>query len=323
MPRHIYGELARSLEGCEQLARRNVIFDAIQRVHQSYDALSRSVGGATVSPGTMDIRANLWALAHIGSTELGLQAVLNIDPRFVEWCIDGVCRCAYFSIRGTFFHVLGLLSRTFTGSRKLMECRWDSAIIGSNSAVTIPHNPAKLFGKLSGVGGGSNTPVHATGTSQDGMRKATLSMSRLSGVPVVPMPYLQTMGGSPPPPALKGLTPLTASASIAIELEVINLICKMPGVILYRDCKARLDSIKREYPDLFHSRALFLDVMRVLDSYSFKLTARRDISSLFTDQAKMKNPPCPPLALTMSVGSAEGSHQNSPSTMPTIRLAEQ
>lgn len=322
MPRHIYGELARSLEGCEQLARRNIIFDAVQRVHQCYDALSRP--GRENANGTMDIRANLWALAHIGSTELGLQAILNIDPQFVEWCIDGVCRCAYFSIRGTFFHVLGLLSRTFTGSRKLMQCRWDSAIIGSNSAVTIPHNPAKLFLKLMSSTGHGNTPMHATNASnQDGMRKATLSISRLSGVPVAPMPYLQMMGAIPPPPSLKGLTPFTPSASIAIELEIINLICKMPGVILYRDCKSRLDSIKREYPDLFNSRPLFIDVMRVLDSYSFKLTARRDIAALFTEQAKMKNPPVPPSAVSLSVNSIDGnSHQNSPN-MPAIRLAEQ
>jgi hypothetical protein len=29
-----------------------------------------------------------------------------------------------------------------------------------------------------------------------------------------------------------------------IELEVLNLIAKLPGVIIYRECKARLDQIK-------------------------------------------------------------------------------
>lgn len=65
----------------------------------------------------------------------------------------------------------------------------------------------------------------------------------------------------------------------------------MPGVILYRDCKSRLESIKRDYPHVFSSRALYIEVLKILESYTFKLTARRDIIALFTDEAKKKNAP--------------------------------
>ena len=64
---------------------------------------------------------------------------------------------------------------------------------------------------------------------------------------------------------------------------------QLPGVIVYRDSKAKLDRIKAENPDLFAQRELYTQVHRMLESYNFKLTARRDILALFADDAKLKN----------------------------------
>jgi hypothetical protein len=63
----------------------------------------------------------------------------------------------------------------------------------------------------------------------------------------------------------------------------------MPGVILYRDCKSRLDYYKRENPDTFTKHHLFVEVMKILEVYNFKLAARRDIMSMFTDSARLKS----------------------------------
>jgi hypothetical protein len=62
----------------------------------------------------------------------------------------------------------------------------------------------------------------------------------------------------------------------------------MPGVILYRECKGRLDYLKREHSDLFSKHSLYVEVMKILEIYNFKLTARRDILSLFSDSARSK-----------------------------------
>lgn len=64
----------------------------------------------------------------------------------------------------------------------------------------------------------------------------------------------------------------------------------MPGVILYRDCKAKLESIKREHPEVFNKRSLYLEALRILESYTFKLTARREIIAFFSEDAKRKTP---------------------------------
>lgn len=66
------------------------------------------------------------------------------------------------------------------------------------------------------------------------------------------------------------------------------MLLKMPGVILYRDCKVRLENIKKDYPQVFSNRQLYVEVLKILESYTFKLTARRDIINLFSDEAKKK-----------------------------------
>ena len=62
----------------------------------------------------------------------------------------------------------------------------------------------------------------------------------------------------------------------------------MPGNILYRDSKAKLESLRKEHRDLFDNHGLYLEVVKILDAYTFKLTVRRDILNLFTENAKLR-----------------------------------
>jgi hypothetical protein len=251
MPRHIYGELARTLEGCAHLHQRNVITDLLNVVHRRVADSARA--GSTSS---LDMRSALWSLGHIGATELGYGAIVTTDPMFIEWCLENISSCPNFSLRGTFFYVVGLLSRTVRGSRKLAQSQWDCAPLGGNSAVAFPRNPSVLFKQL---------PASA---AHD-------------------MDSTAMMGN--PPNAVKALTPFIVPGTVSVELEILNLIAKLPGVIVYRECKSRLDHLKREHPELFAKRSLYVNVHRMLDSYTFKLTARRDITALFTADAKQKD----------------------------------
>lgn len=62
----------------------------------------------------------------------------------------------------------------------------------------------------------------------------------------------------------------------------------MPGVILYRECKARLYALRDANNESFSNRSLYLDVLNILDSANFKLAARRDIMDLFLQGAKLR-----------------------------------
>jgi len=73
-----------------------------------------------------------------------------------------------------------------------------------------------------------------------------------------------------------------------VEIEILTLIAKLPGVMMQRECKLKLDKLKRDHSALFAKRSLFVQVQKMLESYSFKLDMRRHIMSLFSENAKLK-----------------------------------
>jgi hypothetical protein len=467
MPLHLYGELSRSLEGLECLAKRSIIFDTVSKVHTIYDQLIKSAhnvvpmslfadasiannnAGSTnmTASGnnytnTLELRAALWSLAQIGAaSEMGLTAILNCDANFIAWCIEAVCHCPYFSIRGTFFHVLGLLGRTPTGAAALQTCNWSvsgfttsivhvnnapstattmnsvsttanntsmySPVIttsssrplsqhnpyssaaassassaatmttslssmSTNAAIAIPHNTSILFRDLGTVGSTSygasaagsasssslttvgglrragsfsssaNTSLSASsgasavGVNNSGSNAVNTTTANAGGIPTSistsSLPALaasaaasaaaggaatvSSAAGSLPTNAtsritlpttytsisaavgghaivstgqqLLKLSPVMTSSTLTPEQEVINLICKFPGNIMYKESKSRLENLRREHPQIFQSRSLFVTVMHLLDMFTFKLPLRREIVALFSDQAKRK-----------------------------------
>jgi hypothetical protein len=507
MPLHLYGELSRSLEGLECLAKRSIIFDTVSKVHTIYDQLIKSAhnvmpmslvvdasaasnNASNISmttssnnnyTNTLELRAALWSLAHIGAaSEMGLTAILNCDAKFIAWCIDAACHCPYFSIRGTFFHVLGLLGRTSTGASALHSCQWSvsgftTSIVrtssassaattknntvsttyntannmsiyspvlttsssrpisqhntyssaaafpsassaaatmttslssmSTNAAVAIPHNPSILFRDIGNVGStGSGTSTTGSSSSSSlsnagGIRRvgsfgssATASSSSSSlgasaaglgsnnsnntsgiaianastgnagGVPTSlsasSLPALAASAtvnatasagaGGIASAAVAGLLPtnatgrMTSSTSVPTtgpgrfvssgqqllklspvmtasvltpEQEVINLICKFPGNIMYKESKNRLENLRREHPHIFQSRALFVTVLHLLDMFTFKLPLRREIVALFSDQAKRKSTPVTSNAQTSTVNTTSQQNQNNSSTI--------
>jgi hypothetical protein len=57
---------------------------------------------------------------------------------------------------------------------------------------------------------------------------------------------------------------------------------------MYRECKSRLENIRNSHPEIFASRNLYLSVHKMLESYTFKLAARREVLMLFFAEAKLK-----------------------------------
>lgn len=90
MPRHFLGELGRSSDGYSILKNYHIIHKLITVARKdSNEALDRA--------------AALWALGHIGSTDLGYTSISHIDSSLVEWAIDNVIECLNLNLRGTFF----------------------------------------------------------------------------------------------------------------------------------------------------------------------------------------------------------------------------
>ena len=131
----MYGELCRSHEGILALSAQNVMKDLITTIRKP-DGVSTEV-----------LRGAWWGLGHICSTEFGYAAITNLEPDFVEWCIRGATVNPNFAVRATIFQVLGLVSRCYSGSRRLDALQWDCSPEGSSFAVAVPRNPTVLFSR--------------------------------------------------------------------------------------------------------------------------------------------------------------------------------
>lgn len=136
---------------------------------------------------------------------MGCALIFEADRKFVGWCIENTCSSPYYSLRGTFFYVLGLISRTIQGSRKLLKYNWDCAPRNTNSAVAFPLRASSLFRPSSS---GMGSPNHA-------------SSPRASVVPTSPAPPTSPHNKTPfavPPyssPTVGGVAGGMAALSIA------------------------------------------------------------------------------------------------------------
>lgn len=115
LPVHLYGQLVHSKSGCQLLEAQNVVYD-----------LSCQVRSPNLDQwdGIKQLKAALWALGNIGSTNWGLNLLL--EESVIPDIVSLAYHCEVLSIRGTCVYVLGLMSKTKPGCEALKQEGWDS-----------------------------------------------------------------------------------------------------------------------------------------------------------------------------------------------------
>uniref|UniRef100_A0A8C1B4T7 RPTOR independent companion of MTOR, complex 2 a n=1 Tax=Cyprinus carpio carpio TaxID=630221 RepID=A0A8C1B4T7_CYPCA len=115
LPVHLYGQLVHDKTGCLLLEAQGVIPDLSYTVRSPvFDKWE----------GIKQLKAALWALGNIGSSNWGLNLLQeeNVIPDIIALAQH----CEVLSIRGTCVYVLGVISRTRQGSDVLKALGWDS-----------------------------------------------------------------------------------------------------------------------------------------------------------------------------------------------------
>ncbi|XP_022600146.1 rapamycin-insensitive companion of mTOR-like [Seriola dumerili] len=115
LPVHLYGQLVHEKTGCQLLEAQNVVPD-----------LSFSVRSPVLDKweGIKQLKAALWALGNIGSSNWGLNLLL--EERVIPDIVALAHHCEVLSIRGTCLYVLGLISKTRQGCDTLKQQGWDA-----------------------------------------------------------------------------------------------------------------------------------------------------------------------------------------------------
>ncbi|KAK4049817.1 hypothetical protein OIV83_003873 [Microbotryomycetes sp. JL201] len=130
-PPHFYGELVRTEEGCNILdtSRHFAEFAEYLRQHAMEDFDEDVI---------FKLKSVLWAVGHVGSTEGGLEFVDEEDV--LETIVDIAEESPVFSLRGTAFFALGLISSTSEGAEMLEDLGWQAVLtpLGQTTSLVVP-----------------------------------------------------------------------------------------------------------------------------------------------------------------------------------------
>lgn len=285
LPRHMYGELARTSEGRDLLESRQIISTLLGHVEKYESGIAMYAPGspgqqdqraqsspaplaAPESPATTDVISSLWALGHIAAVEEGFQAILDNCPRFVSTCIDLAIDAMSFSVRSCAFSVLGLISRTESGSVHLASNHWEASPI-HYVAVAMPNDPSVLF-QCKGEDTDQVDGELGVGRIQDAQGDVTDEEQDSFSCDALPTPTLRDL----------------PTGRLSPESRLLRAIGRLPGQLLYKDTMATIKELKKKHPEIFNRRTLYLSVHQLLEKYTFKLSIRRLLLDLFTVNAK-------------------------------------
>ena len=136
-PPHFYGELVKTEEGCDILdhSEHFAVFVDYIREHGLEDVDSEIIGR---------LKSCLWAVGHIGASSGGLPFLES------EYIIQSIVEIAetspVYSLRGTAYYVLGLVSCTLEGVEILDSLGWQSVCtpLGGPTGLCMPINVANF-----------------------------------------------------------------------------------------------------------------------------------------------------------------------------------
>ncbi|XP_029941324.1 rapamycin-insensitive companion of mTOR-like [Salarias fasciatus] len=162
LPVHLYGQLVQEKSGCQLLQTQGVV-----------PGLSNLVRSPVLEhwQGIKQLKAALWALGHIGSSNWGVK--LLQEDGLIPDLVSLAHHCEVLSVRGTCVYVLGLISKTWQGCDSLKQHGWDAVRHSLNTLwPVVPEElepPSKPCAPLPstappGHDGGS---THAGGSLQD------------------------------------------------------------------------------------------------------------------------------------------------------------
>jgi hypothetical protein len=263
LPRHMYGELARSSAGIMILLSKRIIRDLLTALKSPDTSASEFI-------------SSLWSIGHIASTEHGFQAIVSNDPQFVPWCIEKVTEASSYSVRACAFSILGLLSRTETGSLQLLACHWESAPIHF-VAVAMPKDTSVLFQSAQNW---IQSPLEPGDRNPENEAVAKVPFRNSLPEPSSPVKIMNQRRTS----SFMGMA--FDGMDDPVESAILDCISKLPGQIMYKDAYYALTKQHQQHPEVFQSRRLYLAIHELMAQYNFKLNVRRLLVGLFGLQSK-------------------------------------
>uniref|UniRef100_A0A060T596 ARAD1C10274p n=1 Tax=Blastobotrys adeninivorans TaxID=409370 RepID=A0A060T596_BLAAD len=289
-PRHFYGELTLTDEGCQLLKSRGHFGMFVQFLH---DHKNECEDPEII----LKLKGCLWAIGNVGRNPKG--APFLEDCEVIRDIVDITQQSEIFSLKGTAFFALGLISSTEEGMEILDEYQWDSVykMMLQPKGICLPRDLSSLFGtnidppkhnvangKIDGKANSkTDADANANGTtnSTKGTPDSTVvNDSNGSG------PEADGSGGK-----LRSKSVAEDNADEEIDFpsmpvdpvrrKILDALRDLSNQILANEASRQLVKFESKYGDRFQSVDLFLETMGLLEKYRYKLPVRRFIFELF------------------------------------------
>jgi hypothetical protein len=209
-------------------------------------------------------RAALWAIGHIGSTAGGFALLEEGD--IVRYISDQANNCSTLSMRGTCFYILGLLSRTTRAREVLAKMNWDFSP-NPQAGIVIPTNVAHFLKVASTSFSGawaSDKNNHIGLSKVPGKGKAKDDGGMDEGT-----------GNNPGNASVNVLESKGEKDNVGnLILGHISNLCNH---VTQKGSLQSLRTLRGQYKDVFTSTHLLFETMKMLASYTYRLPALRFI----------------------------------------------
>ena len=275
---HVYGEMAKTETGCAMLREQGHIRELITLVRTgNAGAMAKkpAVGTVVVLDAhghTLDQRAALWAVGHIGSSNLGFELLCSLDPELVAYLSDQVLHCPTLSMRGTCFYTLGLLSKCPRGRKALTALGWKSSPY-PHAALCVPE-----YERISSFLIVSPT-VFAASWPLDRANTFGFNSSQKKGTAGATQPVTATAGGATSAAAVaeKGGKGGADGAAEDVSLTILTHISNLCNHVTQKSSLQTLRTLRQnpQHNALFTHPALLFETLKLLATYSYHLPARR------------------------------------------------
>jgi rapamycin-insensitive companion of mTOR len=286
LPRHMYGELAKTSFGCQILQASGHLPEFIACLRDP----------ATVP---LEKRAALWAIGHVAGTSRGYYLLHDYANDFLEVIVRLATNSPIVTIRGTCFFILGLISRSKAGRHYLSKLGWNASR-DSRASIAVPQDSNALF-VWPGMKNPSNSisplaikssNAQSVSDEIDPIETDTFSQDPSIGGNMILDAFQKPQDSSMQHQEIQKITcPVTKTPNSPLQIllskvpdewkDLLRYVADLSNHITQKEAHSSLSKMKASKPELFEDPMLLLYVHALLEKYQFRLALRQFILNAF------------------------------------------
>ncbi|CAI4060469.1 hypothetical protein SKDZ_05G1730 [Saccharomyces kudriavzevii ZP591] len=317
LPLHFYESLTKTEDGILLLSQTGdlVTFMNVIKKYVNGNDMTMMEDAKEI----LDLKAALWCVGFIGSTELGIGLLDNYS--LVEDIIEVAYNASVTSVRFTAFYVLGLISTTREGCEILDEMGWNCCVSVQDEpiGIALPNRLDRFLSynehKWSTFGEYTDEMIVFNRSNGDLIEKSVPiefdldKLLREKNTAENPLNEKMIISKNDKNITSQSITISDENNSFfsieglpspyvsqyrndedSIEIKVLHIVSQLGNHILSNHAVKEITEINNKYgPRLFENEKMFFKVFNMMSKYRFKPHVRKFLCGLFINHRALEN----------------------------------